>query len=145
MIGLVATFSSGMITVAMSISRFVTLQVIHAWTNVYVLSMAELVAAIVVVCLPSLKSLVHHGVELTTAKRSGNESGSHGRDFKSYGTSSSHMKLSSKDPFRTTTRVAASGDDSGSDVELTTMTRSDVIYKSERVSVTSHRRDEEHS
>lgn len=34
MIGLIATFCSGLITVAVSVSRFATLQVIHAWTNV---------------------------------------------------------------------------------------------------------------
>lgn len=34
MIGLVATFSLGLITVCASVVRFATLQAIHAWTNV---------------------------------------------------------------------------------------------------------------
>lgn len=34
MVGLVATFGSGIVTVAASVSRFATIQVIHAWTNV---------------------------------------------------------------------------------------------------------------
>ena len=34
MVGLIATFGSGMVTVAASVSRFATIQSIHAWTNV---------------------------------------------------------------------------------------------------------------
>lgn len=32
--GLVATFSLGLITIAMSVLRFTTIEVIYAWTNV---------------------------------------------------------------------------------------------------------------
>lgn len=32
--GLVATFSLGAITIAVSIVRFATIEIIHAWTNV---------------------------------------------------------------------------------------------------------------
>lgn len=32
--GLVVTFSLGALTIAMSIARFATIEVIHAWTNV---------------------------------------------------------------------------------------------------------------
>ncbi|KAH8178258.1 archaeal flagellin n-terminal-like domain-containing protein [Sarocladium implicatum] len=142
MVGLVATFSSGMITVAASVSRFATIQAIHAWTNVYVLSMAEMVAAITVVCLPALKALVDQGVKATASRRGtgGGSSGKHGYD--KYATSSSHIKLSSgRDAYATTTRVASTGnEDSGSEVELTSVKRPDVIYKSERVSVTYEQR-----
>lgn len=34
LIGLIATFGLGLITLAASVSRFATMQVIHAWTNV---------------------------------------------------------------------------------------------------------------
>ncbi|KAL6407552.1 archaeal flagellin N-terminal-like domain-containing protein [Ilyonectria robusta] len=37
MIGLVATFSLGIITLAASVVRFATMQAIHAWTNVCML------------------------------------------------------------------------------------------------------------
>lgn len=100
--------------------------------------MAEMVAAITVVCLPALKALVDQGVKATSSRlgTSGNTSGNNGYD--KYGTASSHIKLSSgRDAYATTTRVASIGtEDSGSEVELTTVKRPDVIYKSERVSVT---------
>ncbi|KAK8062111.1 archaeal flagellin n-terminal [Apiospora hydei] len=142
MAGLTATFSSGIITLGTSIGRFVTMQVTHAWTNVYVLSMAELVAAVVVVCLPSLKSLVHHGASMSSsAKRTATSR-----------TGNSHIKLSSgRDPYlvsghRTGPVVVSGGtglgEDTGSDVELNSLEhRSDVIYKSHRVSVTYAKRE----
>ncbi|KAK6836928.1 hypothetical protein PG987_007423 [Apiospora arundinis] len=147
MAGLTATFSSGLITLGTSIGRFVTMQVTHAWTNVYVLSMAELVAAVVVVCLPSLKSLVHHGASMSSsAKRSGAATSR---------TGNSHMKLSSgRDPYLVSSnRTANNGpsivggtgsvEDTGSDVELNSFERrSGVIYKSQRVSVTYAKRDD---
>lgn len=102
--------------------------------------MAELVAAIVVVCLPALKSLIHRAEEARSSKRSGNAN-SHGNSYKNYPTSSSHIKLSSgRDAYSTTTRIAAAGDEDGSDVELNSMQRRDVIYKSEHVSVTYQQR-----
>jgi hypothetical protein len=107
-----------------------------------VLSMAEMVAAILVVCLPALKSLIHHVEESTSKGQASNGS----RDpYKHYATGSSHIKLSSgRDPYSTTTRVVTTtaGEDSGSEVELNTLNRKDVIYKSERVSVTYQQRDE---
>ncbi|KAK8112442.1 archaeal flagellin n-terminal [Apiospora sp. TS-2023a] len=146
MAGLAATFSSGIITLGTSIGRFVTMQVTHAWTNVYVLSMAELVAAVVVVCLPSLKSLVHHGASMSSSAKRSRATTSR--------TGNSHIKLSSgRDPYlvsnhRTGPIVVSSGggglvDDTGSDVELNSLEhRSDVIYKSHRVSVTYAKRDD---
>ncbi|KAK8063181.1 archaeal flagellin n-terminal [Apiospora saccharicola] len=146
MAGLAATFSSGIITLGTSIGRFVTMQVTHAWTNVYVLSMAELAAAVVVVCLPSLKSLVRHGASMSSSAKRSRATTSR--------TGNSHIKLSSgRDPYLVSNHrtgpvvVSSSGgglvDDTGSDVELNSLEhRSDVIYKSHRVSVTYAKRDD---
>ncbi|KAH7324968.1 hypothetical protein B0I35DRAFT_172808 [Stachybotrys elegans] len=133
-VGLLAIFSSGIITLAANISRFVTIQAIHSWTNVYVLSMTELVAAIIVVCLPALKSLVRRGVEVrSSAKRSGDN------------TVGSHTKLSSgRDHLQTGIRIAGFSipEGSESEVELNAVQRPGVIYKSQRVSVTYYRRED---
>ena len=106
--------------------------------------MAELVAAVVVVCLPSLKSLVHHGASMSSSARRSGATTSH--------TGKSHMKLSSgRDPYLVSTHrnnngpsiVARSANDTGSDVELNSLERqSGVIYKSQRVSVTYCKRDD---
>ena len=106
--------------------------------------MAELVAAVVVVCLPSLKSLVHHGASMSSsAKRSAAATSR---------TGNSHMKLSSgRDPYLVSSQrtnngpsiMAGSVDDTGSEVELNSLERrSGVIYKSQRVSVTYAKRDD---
>lgn len=95
-------------------------------------------AAIVVVCLPALKSFVQR---METISSSRGDSNSNSRsNFKAYGSASSHIKLSSgRDPYATTT-IAAAGEESGSEVELNDLQRSNVIYKSDRVSIKSHRR-----
>jgi hypothetical protein len=96
--------------------------------------MTELVAAIIVVCLPALKSLIDRGVEASSsAKRSGN------------GTAGSHTKLSSgRDHLHSGTRIAGFSipEGSESEVELHAVQRPDVIYKSQRVSVTYYRRND---
>lgn len=109
--------------------------------------MAEMVAAVVVVCLPSLKSLVHHGATMSSSAK--------GSGVATSRTGNSHMKLSSgRDPYlvsghRTGPVVVSGGgttglvDDTGSDVELNSLEhRHDVIYKSHRVSVTYAKRDD---
>ncbi|KAL6925383.1 hypothetical protein FSHL1_002630 [Fusarium sambucinum] len=145
MAGLVAIFASGIITVGASIGRFVTIDTIHAWTNVYVLSMTELAAAIVVVSLPALKSLLH-GFGLRSTKQATTQTGSGYHKHAATVTSSSHFnKLSSgrdhhTEPYGTTSRVAAvPEEDSGSEVELTNLQG---IYKSARVSVTYQPRED---
>ncbi|KAF9878354.1 archaeal flagellin n-terminal-like domain-containing protein [Colletotrichum karsti] len=139
-VGLIATFSTGIITIGASVGRFATVESIKAWTNVYVLSMTEVTAAILVVSLPALKSLLHRR-GLSTSKYGTAQSGSAGLGYSKHPTPSSHFKLSSgRDPYMATTRVAAENE-SGSEVELNTLKRSDVIYKSERVSVTYQRRE----
>ncbi|KAL2671490.1 hypothetical protein Neosp_014080 [[Neocosmospora] mangrovei] len=144
MAGLVAIFASGLITVGASIARFATVEAIHAWTNVYVLSMTEMTAAIVVVSLPALKSLLH-GLGLRSSKRGTTNTGSGYNKHSANVTASSHFnKLSSGrdngELYATTARVAAAPEeDSGSEVELTNLRG---IYKSARISVTYERRSD---
>lgn len=105
-----------------------------------------MVSAITVVCLPALKSLIGHGVEATTSKRSGtgNSSSRNTGYNNKYATSSSHIKLSSgRDMYASTTRVASAGiEESGSETELNFIHRPNAIVKSERVSVTYQQRDD---
>ncbi|OHW94828.1 putative archaeal flagellin n-terminal-like domain-containing protein [Colletotrichum incanum] len=131
-----------MITIGASVGRFATVEAISAWTNVYVLSMTEIAAAIIVVSLPALKSLLHR--RGLASKYGTGQTESDGLAYKKHPTvsSHSHFKLSSgRDPYEATTRVVAE-DESGSEVELNNLERSDVIYKSARVSVTYHRRED---
>ncbi|KDN67119.1 putative archaeal flagellin N-terminal-like domain-containing protein [Colletotrichum sublineola] len=140
---LLTTFSTGIITLGTSAGRFATVESIKAWTNVYVLSMTEMAAAIIVVSLPALKSLLHRGGGVATSKYgTGNtESDRLGYKKNVTATSHSHFKLSSgRDPYEATTRAVAE-EDSGSEVELNNLQRSDVIYKSARVSVTFQTRE----
>ncbi|KAF5583105.1 archaeal flagellin n-terminal-like domain-containing protein [Fusarium pseudoanthophilum] len=144
--GLVAIFASGLITLGASIGRFATVEAIHAWTNVYVLSMTEIAAAIVVVSLPALKSLLH-GLGLRSSKQNTTQTGSGYNKHSGTATTSSHFnKLSSgrdhhhRELYASTARVAAGAEeDSGSEVELTNLQG---IYKSARISVTYQRRED---
>ncbi|KAI8654558.1 hypothetical protein NCS57_01202300 [Fusarium keratoplasticum] len=144
MAGLIAIFASGLITVGASIARFATVDTIHAWTNVYVLSMTEMTAAIVVVSLPALKSLLH-GLGLRSSKQGTTHTGSGYNKHSTTVTASSHFnKLSSGrdngELYAATARVAAAPEeDSGSEVELTNLRG---IYKSARISVTYERRSD---
>ncbi|KAF9738543.1 archaeal flagellin n-terminal-like domain-containing protein [Paraphaeosphaeria minitans] len=126
--GLVITFGLGVITVSVSVVRFATIEVIHAWTNVYVLSMAEMAVSIMVVALPSMRSFLRRG-SLFSSK-------------KTYGSSTSRTGYGVQTPivtFGTSGRKKARMDDilddSGSEVELNTMQRKDVIYETKQVSV----------
>lgn len=108
--------------------------------------MAEMVAAITVVCLPALKSLVGAGVEATSKRGATSDSSRNGGGggYNKYATSSSHFKLSSgRDMYATRTRVGTVGaTDSGSETELNVITSPNAIYKSERVSVTYQQRED---
>ncbi|KAF4975677.1 hypothetical protein FZEAL_7567 [Fusarium zealandicum] len=144
MVGLVAIFASGLITVGANISRFATVEAIHAWTNVYVLSMTEIVAAIVVVSLPALKSLLR-GFGLHSSKQGTTQTGSGFNKHSAVAATPSRFnKLSSgrdnRELFASTARVAVvAEEDSGSEVELTNLQG---IYKSARISVTYQRRED---
>ncbi|KAJ4400017.1 hypothetical protein N0V91_008992 [Didymella pomorum] len=132
-IGLIATFSLGAVTIAVSVARYATIEVIQAWTNVFVLSMAEMAVAIMVVSLPSMRAYLRRGGFFAGSRRT-------------YGSSSSnphrppidrtpHSKLSSNSRSKSSCRISADGDDSGSEVELNAMGRKDVIYATRRISV----------
>jgi hypothetical protein len=148
--GLVATFSLGAVTIAMSIVRFATIEIIYAWTNVcmwqfiwlsqssgsdpcvVVLSMAEMAVAIMVVSLPSMRHWLRRGGIFSSNKN---------------GSSSSRSKYGLRTPIvgsngftRPMIRGKPSGrgpidEDSGSEVELNIMGRKDVIYETRRISV----------
>ncbi|PVH92586.1 hypothetical protein DM02DRAFT_619851 [Periconia macrospinosa] len=145
--GLIVTFSLGAITISVSIARFATIEVIHAWTNVFVLSMAEMAVAIMVVALPSMRSFLRSGSFFST-------------NHKAYGISSSsrpsaygqHSSLGDNGPSHlfSTSKVMSSarggasarrhhqnhlGEYPGSEVELNQLERNDVIYETVRVSV----------
>jgi hypothetical protein len=106
--------------------------------------MTEMTAAIVVVSLPALKSLLH-GLGLRSSKQGTTHTGSVYNKHSTTVTASSHFnKLSSGrdngELYATTARVAAAPEeDSGSEVELTNLRG---IYKSARISVTYERRSD---
>jgi hypothetical protein len=107
--------------------------------------MTELAAAIVVVSLPALKSLLR-GFGARSTKQGTTQTGSGYHKHSTAITSSSHFnKLSSgrdhhAEPYGNTARVAAvPEEDSGSEVELTNLQG---IYKSARVSVTYQQRED---
>ncbi|KAF2123835.1 hypothetical protein P153DRAFT_351315 [Dothidotthia symphoricarpi CBS 119687] len=131
--GLIATFSLGAITIAVSIVRFATIEIIHAWTNVFVLSMAEMAAAIMVVSLPSMRSSLRRGGIFSSMKTFGSSSSR---------TENNHRKLTSGSNRFTISSSRAKHDarvhleeDSGSEVELNSIGRKDVIYETRRISV----------
>lgn len=96
--------------------------------------MAEMAVAIMVVSLPSMRAYLRRGGFFAGSKRT-------------YGSSSSnphhrtptdrapHSKLSSNSKSKSSCRISADGDDSGSEVELNAMARKDVIYATRRISV----------
>ncbi|KAH7380546.1 hypothetical protein DE146DRAFT_637540 [Phaeosphaeria sp. MPI-PUGE-AT-0046c] len=132
--GLIATFSLGLITISMSVLRFATIEVIYAWTNVYVLSMAEMAVAIMVVSLPSMRGFLRRGGIFSSNKNSGSSS------YRSKYGIRTPLSGSNNGFVRPTIRVkhnvrARTDDDSGSEVELNNMSRKDVIYETRRVSV----------
>ncbi|GKT48713.1 uncharacterized protein ColSpa_08894 [Colletotrichum spaethianum] len=113
------------------------------WGMNLVSDLLKIAAAIIVVSLPALKPLLHRR-GLATSKYGTGQTESDGLAYKKHptATSHSHFKLSSgRDPYEATTRVVAE-DESGSEVELNNLERSDVIYKSARVSVTYQRRED---
>lgn len=114
-------------------------------TSSDVLSMTEIAAAIVVVSLPALKSLLHD-LGLRSSKQNTTQTGSGYNKHSGTVTTSSHFnKLSSgrdhhRELYASTARVAVGAEeDSGSEVELTNLQG---IYKSARISVTYQRRED---
>lgn len=150
--GLVLTFSLGVLTISMSVVRFATIEVIYAWTNVcmllfctyadvqkgtnvdtVVLSMAELATAIIVVSLPSMRSFLRTGGFFSLHKKSHTSESrtTYGQRTPANG-SQGFMRASRRG--KHTVRIH-SDEESGSEVELNSIGRKDVIYETRRVSV----------
>jgi hypothetical protein len=121
--GLILTFALGLLTIAVNLARFVTIQIGTDWNGVYVWSMAEMSVAIMVVSMPALKYL------LKFWKTSKNGSGPDSYYNSGYtGQSASRRR----------NQISCSlADDTGSDVELNRVVREDVILKTKEVSVDS--------
>ncbi|KAF2139761.1 uncharacterized protein K452DRAFT_352497 [Aplosporella prunicola CBS 121167] len=123
--GLTVTFALGALTMAASVARFATIQVIHSWNNVYVWSMVEMSIAIMVVSLPSLRGLL-------TGLRSGSAGySSRTHQYNRSGSGAVHVGQSAGSHARCHPRD--DDDDTGSEVELSRMDRVDVIYKVDQV------------
>jgi hypothetical protein len=94
--------------------------------------MAEMAVAIMVVSLPSMRSFLRRGSFFSSNKNSGSSSS------RNYGlqTPVSGSKDFLRHPYRSkrSTRVQIH-EDSGSEVELNTMGRTDVIYETRHISV----------
>ena len=95
--------------------------------------MAEMSVAIMVVSLPSMRSFLRRGGIFSSKKGYGSSSSRGGK----YGVQSSTAESSNR--FVITSKKSRHQDpldeDSGSEVELNTMSRKDVIYETRRVSV----------
>ena len=121
--GLILTFALGLLTIAVNLARFITIQTGTDWNGVYVWSMAEMSVAIMVVSMPALKYL------LKFWKTSKNGSG---RDS-DYNSGYTGQNMS-----RRRNQISCSlADDTGSDVELNRVVREDVILKTKEISVDS--------
>lgn len=156
--GLIVTFSLGALTISVSIARFATIEVIHAWTNVFVLSMAEMAVAIMVVALPSMRSFLRRGSMFSRSRKTygtasssgpsgygqhtilgskGGGGGAAARSSKFFSRPSSKVRNSVRSP------APHLGEYPGSEVELNVLERNDVIYETVRVSVQFSNSDEE--
>ncbi|KAF3005976.1 hypothetical protein E8E13_010360 [Curvularia kusanoi] len=129
--GLIITFSLGAITIVVSVVRFATIEVIQAWTNVFVLSMAEMAVAIMVVSLPSMRSYLRRGGFFASKQTYGYSASGHQYAPNSR---SEHLKLSSNNKSKHSARSRPDEEDSGSEVELNIMGKN-VIYETRRISV----------
>lgn len=124
--GLWFTFALGIATMGVNLGRFISIEVGNGWNGVYVWSMAEMAVAIIVVSLPALKALLarHRNSSKTLS----------GSRSKGHYASGSHHKLPSRDRVR---KMGSLADETGSDVELNRVHKTDVIYKTEEISVDS--------
>lgn len=97
------------------------------------LSMTEMAVAIMVVSLPSMRSFLRRGGIFSSNKKS-HSSTSHGEYGQRTPRTESQGYLRPSRRVKHSVRVHTE-DDSGSEVELNTMARKDVIYETRRVSV----------
>jgi hypothetical protein len=99
-----------------------------------VLSMAEMAVAIMVVSLPSMRAYIRRG-GIFASKQTHGSSSSYHYSHRTPIARSEHLKLSSHSRTKHSARSRGDEEDSGSEVELNSMSRKDVIYETRRVSV----------
>lgn len=126
--GLILTFALGIVTIAVNLGRFISIQTSDNWNGVFVWSMAEMAVAIIVVTLPALKTLIRRHRKNNTSSQSRSYSANQ------YAITASHR--------RSVYGRHGAIDETGSDVELNRVRKIDVIYKSKEVSVDSRPLDE---
>lgn len=121
--GLVVTFALGLITITVSLARFIRISTGTDWDRIYVWSMAEMCIAIIVVSLPALKYLLRYWKTSNSQSESGQGS---------YYTSDFSGSRSN----RRRNQISCSlGDGMGSDVELNRIVGDDAILTTKEVSV----------
>lgn len=121
--GVILTFTLGIITIAVSLSRFIRIQTGTDRERIYIWSLCEMAIAIIVVSLPALKYLLRYWKASSSSNSDSGPSSYYTSNF------SSGRR-----------RDQASGlhaDETGSDVELNRIRRDDAILKTEEVSVDS--------
>lgn len=96
--------------------------------------MAEMAVAIMVVSLPSMRAYIRRGGILASKGLYGSSSSNRHRHRISI-TRNERFALSSKEGSKGSAPVHPEEDDSGSEVELNTIRRKDVIYETRRISV----------
>lgn len=94
--------------------------------------MAEMAVAIMVVSLPSMRGFLRRGGMFSSNKTSSSESRSKFGPRTPLSGSSGFVRPSIRSKHRARVQI---DEDSGSEVELNTMSRKDVIYETRRVSV----------
>ena len=124
--GLILTFGLGIVTIAVNLARFITIQVGTDWNGVYVWSMAELSVAIMVVSLPTLKSFL---IYWRKSAKSRSQSGLASNSNMTYNGPQSSQRHEATSCTPT--------DDSGSEIELNPVWRDDVIVQTKEVRVDS--------
>lgn len=125
--GLILTFGLGLVTIAVNLARFITIQLGTDWNGVYVWSMAEMSVAIMVVSIPALKTFL---VDRRKSSKLRSASGTASNNYDSSYTDPRHAR-------RQNPVSCAPTDDTGSEIELNPIWREDVIVKTKEVRVDS--------
>ena len=124
--GLILTFTLGIITIIVSLCRFIRIQTGSDWDRVYVWSMSEMCISIIVVSMPALKYLLRYWKSSSSSPSSTSGPGSYyTSNFSGPQRSKSRRGQMSCSP------------DTGSDVELNPIVGDDRILKTKEVSVDS--------
>ncbi|EPE34168.1 hypothetical protein GLAREA_07181 [Glarea lozoyensis ATCC 20868] len=144
--GLIFTFGLGMITVVVNVARYATIRLTNNFNAIYVWGMAEMATSIMVACLPALRSLLRRAGELSSSDYKSSKS----RIARTFGTALSKIGVSRLGSSRVENlkssrrgngvdRMERLSDGRDSQVELTTQSRTSVIYKTQSIHVQSTR------